>query len=376
MFGPSASRSRAAASTRPTAASREERRDQGRRDEGVDVVGLLVRLGRHEVGYVRRRSLESSSATPTRRRSPPRSEVRRQQDRVTGRRLDQAEIGVFGGSGFYSFLDDVDEVTSTRPTGRRRRPSPSATSATGGSPSCPATAAATSCRPTASTTGPTSGPCGRSACTRLIGPCAAGSLQPAVAPGDFVVPDQLVDRTWGRADTFFDGPGGPPRLLRRPLLRRAVGRWWPPARAAGITVHAAAPSSSIQGPRFSTRAESRWYRSQGWEVINMTQYPEAYLARELGICYAAIALITDYDTGVEGRPGVEPVTQDRGVRVLQVEPRPGPGAAVRRRRRRPRAAFVPVRRSCRPAVPLTPAPPAALATVPACMKLSKASSRA
>ena len=66
----------------------------------------------------------------------------------------------------------------------------------------------------------------------------------------------------------------------------------------------------IQGPRFSTRAESRWYRAQGWEVINMTQYPEAYLARELGICYAAIALITDYDTGRwREEPDVEPVTQ-------------------------------------------------------------------
>jgi 5'-methylthioadenosine phosphorylase len=82
----------------------------------------------------------------------------------------------------------------------------------------------------------------------------------------------------------------------------------PAARAAGITVHPNGTVIVIQGPRFSTRAESRWYRSQGFEVINMTQYPEAYLARELGICYAAIALITDYDTGVEGE-GVEPVTQ-------------------------------------------------------------------
>jgi len=64
----------------------------------------------------------------------------------------------------------------------------------------------------------------------------------------------------------------------------------------------------VQGPRFSTRAESRWYRGQGFEVINMTQYPEAYLARELGICYATVALVTDFDTGVEDEPGIEPVT--------------------------------------------------------------------
>src|SRR5205823_9826321 len=82
------------------------------------------------------------------------------------------------------------------------------------------------------------------------------------------------------------------------------------AEAAGIRVHPRGTVVVVQGPRFSTRAESRWYRSQGWQVINMTQYPEAYLARELGLCYAAIALITDYDTGLDEDPDVEPVTQD------------------------------------------------------------------
>jgi 5'-methylthioadenosine phosphorylase len=66
----------------------------------------------------------------------------------------------------------------------------------------------------------------------------------------------------------------------------------------------------VQGPRFSTRAESAWYRAQGWDIVNMTQYPEAYLARELGMHYAGIALVTDYDTGVEHDPAVAAVTQD------------------------------------------------------------------
>ena len=79
----------------------------------------------------------------------------------------------------------------------------------------------------------------------------------------------------------------------------------------GITVHDRGTVVVVQGPRFSTRAESAWYRSQGWEVINMTQYPEAALAREAGIPYGAVALITDYDTGLEGEPGVEPVTQEQ-----------------------------------------------------------------
>jgi 5'-methylthioadenosine phosphorylase len=82
------------------------------------------------------------------------------------------------------------------------------------------------------------------------------------------------------------------------------------ARTLGIPVHDGGTVVVIQGPRFSTRAESAWYRSAGWHVINMTQYPEAALAREAGIPYAGVALITDYDTGLEGVEGVEPVTQE------------------------------------------------------------------
>jgi 5'-methylthioadenosine phosphorylase len=146
---------------------------------------------------------------------------------------------------------------------------------------------------------------------RVIGPCAAGSLRPGVRPGDFVILDQLVDRTWGRPDTYLDGPVvGHVSLadpycpeLSRVVLGAGAG---PPA----LTMHPRGTVVIIQGPRFSTRAESAWYRSAGWDVINMTQYPEAYLARELGMCYAGLALITDYDTGLEGVEGIEPVTMD------------------------------------------------------------------
>src|SRR5262249_47942231 len=72
----------------------------------------------------------------------------------------------------------------------------------------------------------------------------------------------------------------------------------------------------IQGPRFSTRAESRWFSAQGWEVINMTQFPEVVLARELQMCYVNIALITDYDAGLEGEPGILPVTVSEIIHVL------------------------------------------------------------
>ena len=144
--------------------------------------------------------------------------------------------------------------------------------------------------------------------TQLVAPTAAGSLQPSVRPGDFVVCDQFVDRTWGRADTFFTGP----RVAHVstadpycPRLRRAAVE---AGRGMGVTMHDGGTVVVVQGPRFSTRAESRWFASQGWEVVNMTQYPEAVLARELELCYLNIALITDYDAGLEGSPEVEAVT--------------------------------------------------------------------
>ena len=76
-----------------------------------------------------------------------------------------------------------------------------------------------------------------------------------------------------------------------------------------MTVHERGTVVVIQGPRFSTRAESRWFSNQGWEVINMTQYPEVVLARELGMCYVNLSLVTDYDCGLESSPHVRPVTQ-------------------------------------------------------------------
>ena len=121
--------------------------------------------------------------------------------------------------------------------------------------------------------------------------------------------DQLVDRTWGRPDTYYDA-GDPHHVSFADPYCPALG---PLAVAAAnrldIAVHDRGTVVVVQGPRFSTRAESRWYRAEGWDVVNMTQYPEAYLARELGICYLGIALITDYDTGVEDDPTVAPVTQ-------------------------------------------------------------------
>ncbi|WP_420639125.1 S-methyl-5'-thioadenosine phosphorylase [Candidatus Poriferisocius sp.] len=143
----------------------------------------------------------------------------------------------------------------------------------------------------------------------VFGPSACGSLRPEMAPGHVVVCDQLVDRTSGRADTYFDTVTNHVSLADPycPELREAL---LVAARAEGMTAHDGGTMTVISGPRFSTRAESRWFRDNGWDVVGMTQYPEAALAAELGICYANAALVTDYDAGLDDDPGVAPVTHD------------------------------------------------------------------
>jgi 5'-methylthioadenosine phosphorylase len=138
---------------------------------------------------------------------------------------------------------------------------------------------------------------------QILAPCAVGGLRSDLGPGTFVVPDQLIDRTTSRTQTFYDEgavhvnfadpycPHG-----RRIALDATAGQ--------GISAVDGGVMVVIEGPRFSTRAESRWFASAGGTVINMTGHPEAVLARELGLCYAAIALVTDLDAGVEGDQGV------------------------------------------------------------------------
>jgi 5'-methylthioadenosine phosphorylase len=136
---------------------------------------------------------------------------------------------------------------------------------------------------------------------RIFGPCAVGSLTPDLGPGAMVVPDQLVDRTRGRKDTYFDSGGIHVAFADPycPTLRAAVTDL--PGVVDGGTMVV------IQGPRFSTRAESQWFASQGFSLVNMTGYPEAVLARELEMCYAAIALVTDLDAGIEAGSGVRAI---------------------------------------------------------------------
>lgn len=146
----------------------------------------------------------------------------------------------------------------------------------------------------------------------ILAPFAAGSLRADLRPGDLVVVDQLVDRTSGRAETFHDHfDDGPCHVsladlydasLREDLLVTGL--------RCGLPLHDGGTVVVVNGPRFSTRAESRWFAAMGGDLVNMTQHPEAALAREAGIAYAGVALVTDYDAGVADDPSVAPVSQD------------------------------------------------------------------
>ena len=219
---------------------------------------------------------------------------------------DSAEIGVFGGSGFYSLLDDVREIKVDTPYGP---PSDSFFLATVAGRSIaflPRHSRRHTIPPHLINYRANVWAMRSLGVKAVISPCAAGSLQRHVKPGDFVLCDQFVDRTRGRNDTFFEGPVVThisSADIYDPVLRQLAIET---IRDHGIEVHERGTVVVIQGPRFSTKAESKWFSDAGWEVINMTQYPEAWLCRELGMAVVNISLITDYDAGVhEGTEAVD-----------------------------------------------------------------------
>ena len=227
-----------------------------------------------------------------------------------------AEIGVFGGSGFYEWLAGAELVTVETPYGP---------------PSAPIAVADVAGRRVAFL--PRHGPkhtipapfvnyranvwaMHKIGVRRIIGPSAVGSLQAELHPGDLVICDQFIDRTTGRPDTYYPGPevvhisaADPYCPELRALAARVAGDQALRFRPAGTVV-------VVQGPRFSTRAESRWYSRMGWDIVGMTQYPEVILARELQMCYLNLSLVTDFDAGVEGAPEVAAVQAQEVMRVL------------------------------------------------------------
>ena len=228
----------------------------------------------------------------------------------------KAEIGVFGGSGFYSFSKGSRGLLVKTPFGR---------------PSGRVTISEVEGKRVAFL--PRHGvhheypphvvPYRANVCAfkklgvkRIVGPNAVGSLRAEVRPGDLVFCDQFVNFTSGRKDTFYDGPRTTHVSTANPYCPQMREVAIEAAEALGLGFHRSGTVVVIQGPRFSTKAESRFFTRQGWDVINMTQYPEAALAREQELCYLNISLVTDYDAGLEGDPSVKPVSHDEVIRVF------------------------------------------------------------
>ena len=226
----------------------------------------------------------------------------------------QAEIGVFGGSGFYSFLDDVEEVAVETPYGKPS--APVAIGEVGGKRVAflPRHGRSHELPPHRIPYRANVWALRELGARRVLGPCASGGLTAELQLGEFVVCDQYVDRTSGRPDTFYDGPETTHVSAADPYCPELRRLLVDTASELGITVRDGGTVVVIAGPRFSTRAESAWFQAMGWDVVNMTAYPEGHLARELELCYATVAMVTDYDVGVEGS---EPVSAERVVQVFQ-----------------------------------------------------------
>lgn len=226
----------------------------------------------------------------------------------------QAKIGVFGGSGFYKFLDNIQEVRIDTPYGM---PSDSVFIGQIGKHNVafmPRHGRNHTIMPHLINYRANVWAMKSLGVERVISPCAAGSLQTHVKPGDFVICDQFVDWTDGRKSTTIEGPivsHPSPADLYCPELRSLAVK---AGRDCGITVHETGTVLVINGPRFSTKAESKFFTNQGWEVINMTAFPENYLVREMDMCPLNISLITDYDAGLVG--DVAPVSHHEVIEVF------------------------------------------------------------
>lgn len=215
----------------------------------------------------------------------------------------EVSVAVIGGSGLYDFLDDSEAVEVSTPYGPHSAGLTLGRMADRDVAFLPRHGLGHRHLPHSINYRANLWAVRRLGAEQVLAPCAVGSLQPEVTPGSFVVPDQLVDRTHGRAKTFgesgafhvsFADPYCP---AGRSALITAVQNRSVPVVPDGTMV-------VIQGPRFSTRAESQAFSRAGWSLVNMTGMPEAVLARELAMCYSSLALVTDFDAGVDPETAV------------------------------------------------------------------------
>jgi 5'-methylthioadenosine phosphorylase len=215
-----------------------------------------------------------------------------------------ASIGVIGGSGFYELLDRGEEVSVDTPFGP-----PSDAIVTGEVAGrrvafLPRHARGHRIPPHKIPYRANLWALRSLGVRQVVAASAVGSLTLAYEPGTLAIPDQLVDRTRSRPQTYYDGNGVVHVAFADPYCPVGRAHAIAAARAADWAPVESGTLVVIEGPRFSTRAESEWFAAQGWTLVGMTGYPEAVLARELALCYTTLALVTDTDAGVAEGEGV------------------------------------------------------------------------
>jgi 5'-methylthioadenosine phosphorylase len=213
--------------------------------------------------------------------------------------MEKAQIGVFGGSGFYQFGEDVEKIKVDTPYGMPSSQIFIATIEGKRVAFLPRHGVDHSYPPHMINYRANVWAMKELGVKFLIGPCASGSLQMDIKPGEFVFCDQFVNETFSRKDTFYDGPVATHINCSQPYCPSLRELSFKIIDKLDIPYHKTGTVVTINGPRFASGAESKDYTARGWHVINMTQYPEAVLARELEMCYLNISLITDYDCGLE-----------------------------------------------------------------------------
>ncbi|MFB7945924.1 S-methyl-5'-thioadenosine phosphorylase [Kitasatospora phosalacinea] len=214
-----------------------------------------------------------------------------------------APIGVIGGSGFYQLLDDAREVKVDTPYGPPSDLLAVGTVAGRQVAFLPRHGRGHALPPHRINYRANLWALRALGVRQVLAPCAVGSLRRDLPPGALVVPDQLVDRTSGRVQSYFD-EGALHVQFADPYCGNGRRAAVAAARARGTEAHDGGTMVVVEGPRFSTRAESQWFAAAGWSIVNMTGHPEAVLARELALCYTPLALVTDVDAGIDAAESV------------------------------------------------------------------------
>jgi len=240
-------------------------------------------------------------------------------------KIPRAEIGVFGGSGFYNLIENTKEIEINTPFGKTSDKISLGSINKKRVAFIPRHGQEHKLPPHKIPYKANLWAMKKIGVKKIISPMAVGSLNPFIKPGDFVICDQFVNWTKNRQDTFYNGNEienikksnhvahfsmADPYCneLRKTAIKTC--------KKMNINFHETGTVVVIEGPRFSTRAESNFFSAQNWDIINMTAYPEVALARELGICYLNIGLVTDYDVGLVGNKNIKPVDIKQVIKIF------------------------------------------------------------